>query len=64
MLLLNFSDQAYGKELRCHNSSPKDLQTEIVASSRSFKSALGEGGKENKNGYTSNWVPVLEVKIH
>lgn len=63
MLFLNSSDKAHGKKLRCHNFSPKDLQTEIVASSKSFKSALGEGEKKIKNGYTSNQVPVLEVKI-
>lgn len=63
MPFLNSSDKAHGKKLRCHNFSPKDLQTEIVASSKSFKSALGEGEKKIKNGYTSNYVPVLEVKI-
>lgn len=39
-MFLNFTDQPRGKKIRCHNFSPKDLQTEMVASSKSFNSAL------------------------
>lgn len=45
-VFLNFTDQPRGKKIRCHNFSPKDLQTEMVASSKSFNSALR--GKKNR----------------
>lgn len=62
MLFPNFSDKEHGK---------KDGTTSHLKTCRLrlwlLPRALSQhwvGGKENKNGYTSNWVPVLEVKIH
>lgn len=61
MVFLNFTDQPHGKKIRYHDFSPKDLQTEMVASSKSFNSALR--GKKKRVVILIIGVPTLKLQI-